>query len=147
MANPSDHEPDEAGKNPSPSCSFCRKGPTLVGTLIEGPRHDGFGPVYICEQRAELCTSIFERNRRKGSDEEVDVGGQADDRIKKKINETLKGLTHLEREVIKLRYGLGDGYEYTPEEVGRILKIPSESALEIEAKATEKLKSRNPASL
>ena len=39
--------------------------------------------------------------------------------LKNKIEEVLKSLTRREREIIKLRYGLGNGYAFTLEEVGR----------------------------
>ena len=51
----------------------------------------------------------------------------------------LKTLTYREREIIKLRYGLGDGYTYTLEEVGRIFKVTRERVRQIEAKAVRKL--------
>ncbi len=37
------------------------------------------------------------------------------------------------------RYGLGDGYTYTLEEVGRIFKVTRERVRQIEAKAVRKL--------
>jgi RNA polymerase primary sigma factor len=33
--------------------------------------------------------------------------------LRQSIEQALKHLTYREREVIKLRYGLGDGYSYT----------------------------------
>ena len=51
----------------------------------------------------------------------------------------LKTLTTREREIIRLRYGLGDGYSYTLEEVGRIFRITRERVRQIEAKAVKKL--------
>jgi RNA polymerase primary sigma factor len=56
-----------------------------------------------------------------------------------KIEAVLKTLTYREREIIKLRYGLGDGYTYTLEEVGRIFKVTRERVRQIEAKAVRKL--------
>jgi RNA polymerase sigma factor (sigma-70 family) len=53
------------------------------------------------------------------------------------------GLTYREREVIKLRYGVGDGYSYTLEEVGRIFKVTRERVRLIEAKAVLKLSRRH----
>ena len=58
---------------------------------------------------------------------------------KDKIDVVLKTLTYREREIIKLRYGLGDGYTYTLEEVGRIFKVTRERVRQIEAKAVRKL--------
>ena len=51
----------------------------------------------------------------------------------------LKTLSYREREIIKLRYGLGDGYSYTLEEVGHIFKVTRERIRQIEAKAVRKL--------
>lgn len=53
--------------------------------------------------------------------------------------EALKRLSYREREIIKLRYGIGNGYSYTLEEVGRIFKCTRERARQIEKKALDKL--------
>ncbi len=59
--------------------------------------------------------------------------------LREKIEGLLKTLTYREREIIRLRYGLGDGYTYTLEEVGRIFKVTRERVRQIEAKAVKKL--------
>ncbi len=59
--------------------------------------------------------------------------------LKERIEGLLKTLTYREREIIRLRYGLGDGYTYTLEEVGRIFKVTRERVRQIEAKAVRKL--------
>lgn len=59
--------------------------------------------------------------------------------LRQKIESLLKTLTFREREIIRLRYGLGDGYAYTLEEVGRIFKVTRERVRQIEAKAVQKL--------
>jgi RNA polymerase primary sigma factor len=59
--------------------------------------------------------------------------------LRDKIDALLKTLTYREREIIRLRYGLGDGYTYTLEEVGRIFKVTRERVRQIEAKAVRKL--------
>ncbi|MBS3733891.1 MAG: RNA polymerase sigma factor RpoD [Phycisphaerae bacterium] len=59
--------------------------------------------------------------------------------LKDRIEEILKTLTYREREIIKLRYGIGDGYTYTLEEVGRIFKVTRERVRQVEAKAIRKL--------
>jgi RNA polymerase primary sigma factor len=61
------------------------------------------------------------------------------DMLREKIDHVLKTLTYREREIIKLRYGLGDGYTYTLEEVGRIFQVTRERVRQIEAKAVRKL--------
>ncbi len=67
------------------------------------------------------------------------VSNAASEMLKDKIDIVLKTLTYREREIIKLRYGLGDGYTYTLEEVGRIFKVTRERVRQIEAKAVRKL--------
>ncbi len=67
------------------------------------------------------------------------VNAAAQEMLKDKIDGVLKTLTYREREIIKLRYGLGDGYTYTLEEVGRIFKVTRERVRQIEAKAVRKL--------
>ena len=59
--------------------------------------------------------------------------------LRDKIEVLLKTLTYREREIVRLRYGLGDGYTYTLEEVGRIFKVTRERVRQIEAKAVRKL--------
>ncbi|MEM7623298.1 MAG: sigma-70 family RNA polymerase sigma factor [Planctomycetota bacterium] len=59
--------------------------------------------------------------------------------LSQRIEQILKTLTYREREIIKLRYGIGDGYTYTLEEVGRIFKVTRERVRQVEAKAIRKL--------
>ena len=59
--------------------------------------------------------------------------------LKTRIEQVLRTLSYREREIIKLRYGIGDGYTYTLEEVGRIFKVTRERVRQVEAKAIRKL--------
>jgi len=59
--------------------------------------------------------------------------------LKDRLEALLKTLTYREREIIRLRYGLTDGYTYTLEEVGRIFRVTRERVRQIEAKAVKKL--------
>ncbi len=59
--------------------------------------------------------------------------------LRDRIDSLLKTLTFREREIIRLRYGLSDGYSYTLEEVGRIFKVTRERVRQIESKAVAKL--------
>jgi RNA polymerase primary sigma factor len=70
---------------------------------------------------------------------ESPVTAATQEMLKDKIEQVLGTLTYREREIIKLRYGLGDGYTYTLEEVGRIFKVTRERVRQIEAKAIKKL--------
>ncbi len=59
--------------------------------------------------------------------------------LKDRIAEVLAALNYREREIIRLRYGLADGYTYTLEEVGKIFSVTRERVRQIEAKAVRKL--------
>jgi len=74
-------------------------------------------------------------------DDSIDspVQSAAQEMLKDRIDHVLKTLTYREREIIKLRYGIGDGYTYTLEEVGRIFKVTRERVRQVEAKAIRKL--------
>jgi len=61
------------------------------------------------------------------------------DMLRQRINDVLRTLTYREREILKLRYGIGDGYTYTLEEVGRIFKVTRERVRQVESKAIRKL--------
>ena len=59
--------------------------------------------------------------------------------LRNNMENVLNTLSFREREIIKLRYGLGGGYTYTLEEVGKIFKVTRERVRQIEAKAVRKL--------
>ena len=59
--------------------------------------------------------------------------------LKQHIQEAMQTLNYREREILKLRYGLADGYAYTLEEVGRIFQVTRERVRQIESKAVRKL--------
>jgi RNA polymerase primary sigma factor len=59
--------------------------------------------------------------------------------LKQRIADVLEGLNYREREILRLRYGLADGYSYTLEEVGKIFSVTRERVRQIEAKAVRKL--------
>ena len=60
--------------------------------------------------------------------------------LKSVIGRALDGLSYREREIIRLRFGLADGYSYTLEEVGTLFDVTRERVRQIEAKAVEKLR-------
>jgi RNA polymerase primary sigma factor len=74
-------------------------------------------------------------------DDDVDspVASATQEMLRERIDTVLKTLSYREREIIKLRYGIGDGYTYTLEEVGRIFKVTRERVRQVEAKAIRKL--------
>ncbi len=59
--------------------------------------------------------------------------------LKARIAEVLDALDYREREIIRLRFGLADGYSYTLEEVGKIFSVTRERVRQIETKAVRAL--------
>jgi RNA polymerase primary sigma factor len=61
------------------------------------------------------------------------------DLLRTRIEEVLQGLNWREREIIKLRYGLGDGHAYTLNEVSKIFAVSRERIRQLESRAMHKL--------
>jgi RNA polymerase primary sigma factor len=59
--------------------------------------------------------------------------------LKQRLEHVMTDLSYREREIIRLRYGLTDGYTYTLEEVGKIFSVTRERVRQIESKAVRKL--------
>ncbi len=89
-----------------------------VGTTND----DTFGN-FIKEELEEESTAVNERMT-----------------LRERIEKVLDTLSYREREILKMRYGLKDGYAYTLEEVGKIFKVTRERVRQIEAAAVKKLK-------
>ena len=66
--------------------------------------------------------------------------GINDQSLRDSLCRALEGLSYREREIIRMRFGLADGYSYTLEEVGSIFSVTRERVRQIEAKAVEKLR-------
>ncbi len=60
--------------------------------------------------------------------------------LKERLGDVLTTLTERERKVLELRFGLGDGYPRTLEEVGKRFKVTRERIRQIEAKALRKMR-------
>ena len=60
--------------------------------------------------------------------------------LKEQMGGVLDTLTEREKKVLRLRFGIGDGYPRTLEEVGAIFKVTRERVRQIEAKALKKLR-------
>ncbi len=59
--------------------------------------------------------------------------------LKERLDMVMSELTYREKEILRLRYGLTDGYAYTLEEVGTIFSVTRERVRQIESKAVRKL--------
>ena len=60
--------------------------------------------------------------------------------LKEQMETVLSTLTEREKKVLRLRFGIGDGYPRTLEEVGTIFNVTRERVRQIEAKALRKLR-------
>jgi RNA polymerase primary sigma factor len=60
--------------------------------------------------------------------------------LKEQMDGVLSTLTEREEKVLRLRFGIGDGYPRTLEEVGQIFNVTRERVRQIEAKALRKLR-------
>jgi len=60
--------------------------------------------------------------------------------LREQLERVLETLSEREREVLRLRFGLEDGYQRTLEEVGHIFEVTRERIRQIEAKALKKLR-------
>jgi RNA polymerase primary sigma factor len=63
--------------------------------------------------------------------------------LKNQIDQALGILTNREADVLRMRFGLGDGNEQTLEEVGQRFRVTRERIRQIEAKALRNLKNSN----
>ena len=59
--------------------------------------------------------------------------------LKRRIADMLAGLNYRERQIIRLRYGLADGYAYTLADVRKIFSVSRERVRQIEANSIRKL--------
>ncbi|MDR1486125.1 MAG: sigma-70 family RNA polymerase sigma factor [Planctomycetaceae bacterium] len=83
----------------------------------------------------DICFGEFVADKNLDKPESI----ASNDLLRREIAKMLKLLTPREREIIKLRFGLDNGYSYTLEEVGKIFKVTRERVRQIEARAVEKL--------
>ena len=154
---PEPHDPHSGAHGRDHVARAQRLAPAAAGT---GPRADdrrkrpGEPKTTVDEARRVLAMSRYpiSLDRPVGNSEDSHFGdllpdgtaespaiGAAQEMLRGRINKVLKTLSYREREIIKLRYGLGDGYSYTLEEVGHIFKVTRERIRQIEAKAVRKL--------
>lgn len=126
----------EMGREPTPSELALRAG--MSDADVRRVMRVGRAPVSLDRPVGEHEDSSFGEfveDTRSGSPVQTAAG----DTLKQRIEQVLKSLTYREREIIKLRYGIGDGYTYTLEEVGRLFKVTRERVRQVEAKALRKL--------
>ncbi len=71
--------------------------------------------------------------------EEDPLAGMNQAMLRSSITDVLQTLDYREREILRLRYGLADGYTSTLQEIGRIFSVTRERVRQIESEAIRKL--------
>ena len=59
--------------------------------------------------------------------------------LRSRLLDVMKNLSWRDREILNMRYGLGDGYNYTLEEVARVFQVTRERVRQLEARALRML--------
>src|SRR4029078_12019255 len=126
----------ELGREPTPEETARRAGLTLddARCIIKMSRQ----PLSLDQPVGDHEDSYFGEflAHHRDDDPLYDTHQQA---LKRRIDEAMQSLNYREREILRLRYGLTDGYAYTLEEVGKIFSVTRERVRQIETKAVRKL--------
>ena len=127
----------ENGKEPNPE---------EISHEMKIPLEKVRGILKIAQEPISLQTPIGDEGDTKFGDFIEDKGAispasaTAHTMLKEQMWDVLGTLTDREKKVLRLRFGIGDGYPRTLEEVGSIFKVTRERVRQIEAKALRKLR-------
>lgn len=126
----------EFGREPTPEEVCARSGLTLDDTriILKMSRQPLSLDQPIGDHEESVFGEFLEDHR--DIDPLMDTNRAA---LKAQIEMAMETLNYREREILRLRYGLADGYTYTLEEVGRIFQVTRERVRQIESKAVRKL--------
>jgi len=86
------------------------------------------------EEDSQLGDFIEDKNADSPSEVVINMN------LKEQVQSTLSSLTPREKMVLRMRFGIGAGYEHTLEEVGEYFAVTRERIRQIEAKALRKLR-------
>jgi len=130
----------ELGRDPSPAELAVRVGLPLgkLELLLDAARQPASldAPVQGGEEETRLGALL--RDATAGSPEDAAIRRD----LAEHIERVLQPLTDREKEVLRLRYGLGTDREHTLEEIGRRLSVTRERVRQIEARALGKLRDK-----
>jgi RNA polymerase primary sigma factor len=128
----------ELGREPRSHELAVRVGMTVgkVELLLDAARHPTSLEAPIGEGEETTPIGDFLRDVTSRSPEENAIRGE----LATEIEHAMEPLNEREREVLRLRYGLGLDRELTLEEIGRRLSITRERVRQIEAKALAKIR-------
>jgi len=117
-----------------------------LGSKLELPVHKVHRVLRIAQEPISLETPVGEEDESHLGDFIIDPRSlsPAEELIalnlREQTAEVLKTLTPREEKILRMRFGLEDGSEYTLEEVGRNFQVTRERVRQIEAKALRKLR-------
>jgi RNA polymerase primary sigma factor len=127
----------ESGREPRPQELAVRMGVPVgkVLLLLDAAKHPASleAPVGAGE---ETLVGHLVRDVTSGSPEDDAIRGE----LAKEVEHAMAPLNEREREVLRLRYGLGLDREHTLEEIGRRLSVTRERVRQIEARALAKMR-------
>ncbi len=124
----------------------CEPLPEEIAKKMDMPVEKVRGILKIAQQPISLETPIGEEKDSHLGDflEDKEVVSPANAAafllLQEQIGKVLHTLKEREAEVLRLRFGIGDGYPHTLEEVGNIFNVTRERVRQIEAKALRKLR-------
>ena len=126
----------ELGREPTTEETATRVGMTVDETrcILKMSRQPLSLDQPISEHDDSYFGEFLEDHRR-----EDPLGEANRESLKERIEEVMQGLNYREREILRMRFGLSDGYAYTLEEVGRVFSVTRERVRQIECKAVRKL--------
>lgn len=131
------HLVQETGREPTPE---------EVARVMKMPVEKVKGILKIAQEPISLQTPVGEEGDTSFGDFIEDKGAispanaTAYSMLKEQMDEVLDTITEREEKVLRLRFGIGDGYSRTLEEVGKIFNVTRERVRQIEAKALRKLR-------
>jgi len=131
------HLVQETGREPTPE---------EVARVMRMPLDKVKGILKIAQEPISLQTPIGDEGDTQFGDFIEDksavspANATAYSMLKEQMNDVLDTLTEREEKVLRLRFGIGDGYPRTLEEVGQIFNVTRERVRQIEAKALRKLR-------
>jgi RNA polymerase primary sigma factor len=127
----------ELGREPRPEELADRSGISTekIELLLDAARHPTSLEAPVAEdEETPLGHLVRDVNARSPEDAAIE------NQLAEEVERAMAPLTEREREVLRLRYGLGLDREMTLEEIGRRLSITRERVRQIEAKAMTKLR-------